>query len=427
MSQWNQSVDADPKMKTHSHLTRREFRDHIPQVLDAFGVNLRVLDALETHEISDDSMQSQSHGVVDAAKKHGAHRWQQGYSLEEMAREWGHLSLVVLAEIETFVSTQPDLSEAEEAGDSPWSEARRLWAQTVAEGISASAARFDELGRREAEARMRDLEAVLEQVRSFQRERGEILRQVSHDLRGSLTVVKGAASLLESEQIERLEADDLSHLIKVLHTGVNSLSQMMGDLLDLARLEAGRERRVTEQFDVGILLEELGRNMGLLAEEKGLDLRVEGPSTLVVENDRGKVIRIAQNLLLNAIKYTEVGEVTLAWSRLDDEDAHHWELVIADTGYGIQQSAQEPIASELQAVTEEAHEIGASIPPAVETSERPKSSRSASRTRKSSIASGEGVGLSIVKRLCEMLDAVLELESGPGGSKFRIVFPRYYT
>ena len=424
VTQWNRAVEADPRMRTPARLTRREFKNNMPQVLEAFEAGVLALGEPET-ETREEAARSRAAEVEAAAQKHGAHRWQQGYSMEEVAREWGHIGSTLLDEIERFIEAEPDF------GDALAARVRRLWLNSVSTGISASAARFDELGRSEAASRLSDLEGVLEKVRAFDRERGELLRQASHDLRGSLSLVQGAASLLDPHFLERMKGDDLAQLVQMLNSGVNALSEMMGELLDLARLEAEQEKRALESFNVAMLLSELSRTIRPLAENKGLSLRTEGPPSLFVENDRTKVNRIAQNLLLNAIKYTESGAVCLAWNALQEGDAHHWELTVSDTGAGLADS-QSPVVRALQTTTQESREIGASIPPSPTSAplESPSSApASPVEPNASRIVSGtgEGVGLSIVKRLCEMLDAVLELESGAAGSTFRIVFPLAYS
>ena len=135
--------------------------------------------------------------------------------------------------------------------------------------------------------------------------------------------------------------------------------------------------------------------------------------------------RIAQNLLLNALGVTERGGVWVQWAARTVSGVHQWLLCVLDTGPGLQHdSPAAPLERALQEATAEAHEAedrgsAPSAPPAPTL--RSQSSVAARN------AGGEGIGLSIVKRLCELLDASLELETAPGeGTTFRVVFPCAY-
>jgi signal transduction histidine kinase len=250
--------------------------------------------------------------------------------------------------------------------------------------------------------------------------RGEMLREVSHDLRGSLSMVAGASSLLSEEGIE---AGDRDQVLGILQGGVRSVTQMLSDLMDMSRLEAGQEARHVDFMDAGQLLQELCEYCESLAQEKNLWLHVEGVESLPVCGDASKIRRIAQNLLLNALKYTGSGGVTVAWGELSPQQ---WFLSVSDTGPGLAGANAAPLAQEIAQATQEAAEIGALAPLSVEI--ETKSAPNTSRAPVGHLAApGEGIGLSIVKRLCELLDATLELQTAPGqGSNFRVVLPRDY-
>ena len=76
-------------------------------------------------------------------------------------------------------------------------------------------------------------------------------------------------------------------------------------------------------------------NLQPLAAERGLFLKADGPATLSVEGDAGKIRRIAQNLLLNALKYTQEGGVTMRWGDSRNNDPERWMLCVQDTGPGF--------------------------------------------------------------------------------------------
>jgi signal transduction histidine kinase len=178
------------------------------------------------------------------------------------------------------------------------------------------------------------------------------------------------------------------------------------------------------------LLTELCVSFRPMAKERGLYLEVEGPPTLRVEGDEVKTRRIAQNLLLNALRYTEDGGMTVSWGDSRESDAERWMLGVRDSGPGFHAGPGAPLAGAMEAATEEAklvqgRDTGShSASPAIHDND---AAAPASDERQVSQARGEGIGLSIVKRLCELLDAAIELDSTANvGTTFRIVFPRRY-
>jgi len=194
---------------------------------------------------------------------------------------------------------------------------------------------------------------------------------------------------------------------------------------NLARLQAGREQRQVEPFDAAVVLRELCERMQPIAEEQNLFLESEGPAELFVHGDPVKTQRIAQNLLLNALKYTSRGGVAVGWGDSRANDANRWMLRIQDTGPGFHAGPGAPMAQALEQATEEARHVERAArggaPDSAESLSHTPDSRPVHQER------GEGIGLSIVKRLCELLDATMEMESERGeGTIIRIAFPRRY-
>ena len=175
-------------------------------------------------------------------------------------------------------------------------------------------------------------------------------------------------------------------------------------------------------FDAATLLKERVEALRGIAAEKGLFLKAEGPASLPVEGDASKVGRIAQNLLLNAVKYTQKGGVTVTWGDGQPNDAERWTLSVRDTGPGFLVGGGAPLAAALEEATQEARHIEGRTQGHSDASEPRRAQGTLARPLR-----GEGIGLSIVKRLCEVLDATLEMESEPGvGSTMLVIFPRRY-
>lgn len=349
---------------------------------------------------------------------HGMERWQQGYSLSEVLREWGYLQMCVAAELERYAAAETALDRAVMPA------ARQIWAQLCADGVTGSATQYGRLQQTESAGHVTALEKALSTLRNMEHARAEAWRSAAHDLRGSVTVVKGAANLNASGS--SLPEDMRGEVAQMLSKGVSSLHEMLNELLNLARLEAGHEHRAITSFDAAALLRDFCAASQAAATDRGLFLKMDGPSTLPVEGDKPKVLRILQNLLLNAVKYTEKGGVSVSWGLDETRDTGRWTFSVQDTGPGLDESHATSLKQELNDATVVS-----------EQTKDASEDRRRDMGRAETVASesggapderhGEGVGLSIVKRLCELLDASLELATEPGqGSTFRVMLPCKY-
>ena len=407
LATWRSAVESDPKLSSASTLSRSQFNDHIPSVLNAFERELCAGHGSETLENAEEQK--------EYAAEHGLHRWHHGYNQEEVMREWGHLHLCLINELENYASAHPNL----EMDVMP--AARRALVQLCSDGVTESAVRYSRLQKVEAAGRVRELEWALAQVQEMERQRAEAWREAAHDLRGKVGVVNSVTEVLK-DSAEQERAD---HLM-MLQESVASLRALLNDLMILSRLEAGHEQRNVETLDAAVILRALCVTMRPIANERNLFLKAEGPDTLQVQGDPIKIQRIAQNLLLNAIKYTERGGVKLTWDASETGGVKRWEICVQDTGPGFEYGSGTPLARALKEATEEARTIEEQSEEASDQTQPAPTlpSQSARRTHRQP---REGIGLSIVKRLCELLDASLELQTEIGkGSTFRVIFPRSY-
>ena len=398
---WRAVVLEDPELQTPSRVSVLHFEDIAPQILDDFEQRLRTADD-----------QPKKRSEEKKSIEHGAHRWQEGYSLHEMVREWGHFQACVMEEIERYSQTRKGLQTG------VLSFARKLWLQVCTEGICSSVEEFDRLQQAEAEGVFQDLQRALSEVQSLDRQRAAIWHEAAHDLRGNVGLVTTTTSLLTEDGVpDSLRARALT----LLQANVDSLRKLLEELLGLARLEAGREDLRLETFDAGSFLRDLCSTLELLARDKGLYLKTDGPPSFVVEGDPAKLQRILQNLILNALKYTESGGIVIAWGPTRESDIDRWLIRIQDTGPGMPAG---PLTVEVQQATITAKKVeGRSDSTDVE----PVPDVPSSAARSGPQRLGEGIGLLIVKRLCELVHAGLEVSSRPGeGTVFQIVLPRNY-
>jgi signal transduction histidine kinase len=290
--------------------------------------------------------------------------------------------------------------------------ARAALVRLCAEGVCESADRYANLQQAEAAARLRDLERALQQVQSLEQQRAGVSREAAHDLRGTVSVIANASALVANKAIE------------------DPARELLNDLMDLARIEAGEERRKVSSFDVAHLLSELAESLRTVADDRNLYLRTEGPASLPVEGDPVKVRRIVQNLVFNALKVTERGGVRITWQENESPGTRQWIVCIQDTGPGFDPDRAGPLEHVLKEATDASQEIEVKAGLASDTEATLQPAYSlASRSEQplAGFIAGEGIGLSIVKRLCELLDASLELQTSAGtGTTFRLIFPRQY-
>jgi signal transduction histidine kinase len=408
LEKWRCAVADDPALTSASRLARAEFYDHIPDILDGLDQALRSRYSSEKRDAAEEQK--------GYAAAHGLHRWHFGYNQRDVMREWSHLHLCLVGELENYSDTHRGA-----AIDRCMSVARRALAELCSHGVNESATRFAELQQIEAASRIEELQQAIATLTELERLQMETWRRAVHDVRGKFGVIKSITDQLSDEQADQTLKTEFLNL---LGKGVTSLHDLLNNLLVLSRLEAGQEQLDVQEMDAAMVLRDMCDSFRPLAAERGLFLRTQGPDSLLVQGDTVSVQRIAQNLISNAIKYTSTGGVTVGWEPFEKEGLKRWALFVQDTGPGLHTGPAGPLTKAVEASTDEAAAIDD-----IAIAERPPSSTEPVSGGLSSPPehSGEGIGLAIVKRLCELLDATLELESAPGcGSTFRIVLPRAY-
>ncbi|MGI9568378.1 MAG: ATP-binding response regulator, partial [Desulfobulbia bacterium] len=218
--------------------------------------------------------------------------------------------------------------------------------------------------------------------------------------RTPLNAILGFSRLLTKGK--QVSADQLEKLTIINRSGHHLLS-MINDVLDLSKIEAGRVDFQKSSFDLRALVEEVSGMIYSRAEEKGLSLRVKTQSTNIVhvETDLGKLRQILLNLLGNAVKFTDEGEISIRCATDDiPKEQNRCQIVIEveDTGPGIELARQEKI-----------------FEPFVQEGDIPESG-------------GTGLGLSICKNYVDFLGGTIEVVSEPGkGSLFRVRLPAERT
>lgn len=223
--------------------------------------------------------------------------------------------------------------------------------------------------------------------------KSEFLANMSHEFRTPLNAILGFAQLLFEKP--GADADKCKRWAENIITSGRSLLNMINDLLDLARAEAGKMVLHVEKTSIPQLCEGLVAFFSPLTEQKRLKVRLQMEDNLpLAQTDAGKVQQILYNFLSNAVKFTpENGRIQITVSRPDDLSLR---IAVADTGSGISKEDQEKIFEKFRQID-------------------------GSLTRKEP---GTGLGLAICKQLAELLAGTIQLVSEPGnGAEFSLTIP----
>ncbi|MCE4558250.1 HAMP domain-containing histidine kinase [Pelomonas sp. P8] len=265
-----------------------------------------------------------------------------------MTRELGRLNECVADELEKYAVAHPDLDPGCMTG------AWRIWGKQCGDAVNASAAKYFTLQQIEASSHIRDLERAPQSLRELEQERARLWQQAAHDLRGNLGVVATATAGLASPVVSEPMR---TSFLRLLDRNVSSLSELLNDVTSLARLQGGLERSTLQALDAAALLATLCDDLQPHARERGLYLRYTGPASLHVGADSVKVRRIAQDLVINAIKYTRSGGVTVSCGGGESSDVERWFFEVRDTEPGFHAGPGSQLAGALEDATDQARQV----------------------------------------------------------------------
>jgi len=225
--------------------------------------------------------------------------------------------------------------------------------------------------------------------------KSRFLAAMSHEIRTPMNAILGFAQLLRRSKLDKKQRSQVEAIV----SSGNNLMRLLGDLLDLSRIEAGKMAINNEPFDLNALISDVMGLWSSSAQQKGLRLRstLDHDIPTRISSDSGRIKQVLNNFLGNAIKFTDTGSVTLSVENTKNDGNTSWlRFEVTDTGRGIEKAQIEKLfAPFVQIDTSVAKQSG-----------------------------GWGLGLSICAHLAELMNAKIEAHSEPGqGSSFSFELP----
>lgn len=274
--------------------------------------------------------------------------------------------------------------------------------ETPPEKQGLSEKRKDEIGvlartfnnmRATIDQQMLDLKASLGKEQKAIRERDEFLQNMGHELRTPLSAILGLIQLLQKNNPSRQQQPIITSLTR----SAKNLEGLMYDILDHQKLTEGKVHIKYSPCNLSELMQDIHAGYQFEAINKGLkfDMAIEGLGHEKYQTDPLRLNQIVTNLVVNAIKYTNKGEVKLLL-RTNGEASSQFQVVVSDTGIGIS-------ANDLKKIKDRFYQASEEI---------------------SGRYGGYGLGLSIVKQLTGLFGGTLDIQSKEGhGSSFTVTLP----
>jgi signal transduction histidine kinase len=239
-----------------------------------------------------------------------------------------------------------------------------------------------------------EIEEKAEGLRRADDMKTRFLSNTSHELRTPLSSIRALAKLLLDRMDGEL-SEEQERQVTFIARAASDLSEMVNDLLDLAKIEAGKVETVAEPVEIDSLFSALKGMLRPLVSNPKVELLFELPPQLPgLVTDEGKLAQILRNLIFNALKFTEAGSVTVAL--VADEPAH-LTFRVSDTGIGIAEDNMHLIFEEFSQIEH----------------------------RLQGREKGTGLGLPLCRKLAHLLGGEISVHSVPGaGSTFALRLPR---
>lgn len=257
----------------------------------------------------------------------------------------------------------------------------------------------------EIEEKNQEIEKKAEELATTSRYKSEFLANMSHELRTPLNSLLLLSKHLAENKKGHLDTDELED-VNVIHSGGRDLLNLIDDIMDLSKVEAGMLEINVEEIAIDTMCRNLKRLFEPVAADRGLDLTLHREKNVPdhIQSDGFRLEQILKNLLSNALKFTETGSVSLEMSlpeqaSSDSTDDGPIEFAVSDTGIGIPPDKQSMVFEAFQqADGSTSREFG-----------------------------GTGLGLAISRDLARLLGGEIRVASTSGqGSTFTLCLPRFF-
>lgn len=265
-------------------------------------------------------------------------------------------------------------------------------ARSLAESFAHREALLHEISQRKRTEIL--LEEARDAAQQSARVKSEFLANMSHEIRTPLNGIIGMTELVLETSLDRTQ----SEYIETIRGCGESLLALINDILDISKIEAGKMTIEAIEFDLTRVVEEVGAILAGAAHAKNLELAVSYAPHMpeIFKGDSTRIRQILMNLVGNAVKFTQEGEVVVSVDWAYTYCSKMVEIKVSDTGIGIHPDRQDKIWESF-------------------------TQADGSTTRK---FGGTGLGLTISKRLVELMGGTISLESEPGvGSTFTVRLP----
>lgn len=368
---WIEAITVHAAIRPARMLPRDAIRDHIPSVIRGIAESLRT--------------PIEAQGIGWALRSHARLRYDQGFDIEELFREYRSLTTIVTDRMLRALEEYPGAAEPHEVG--------RAFTR-LAEGLSSIGELTVAVYRKTELRHKQELHAQLE----------EYVRTITHELKQPLNAITAGAGMLED--VERLDGDDSGQppidqeqrdrYLEIIRNGVDRAARLIDDIRTLALAEGAQSREELAPIQSSVML--VFRQMEERAKERGVSIEVER-ALPEVDVDAPRVEIVLVNLLSNAIKYSDP-EKSERWVRVSvqhspEDEGNVWQVSVEDNGLGIPRPLQRQIF--------ERHFRA-----------HPK------------VDEGTGLGLSIARRVVEQVGGRIWFESEEGeGSTFHFTVSGY--
>ncbi len=242
-------------------------------------------------------------------------------------------------------------------------------------------------------------EELLERLRVSDRAKTDFLTNMSHEIRTSINGIMGMNSIL-LRQSDTLPREKIAEYAGNMQRASRTLLAIVNDILDISKIESGKMELLCEGYELASLINDCYTIVASNCKKKNLDLYMEIDENLpsILYGDDVRIRQIVNNFLSNAVKYTKRGHVILkiSYSRIDEENIN-LRIDVKDSGIGIQKKDMENLFQNFTRLEE----------------------------HKNRNIEGTGLGLSLTKRLVDMMHGEVQVESQYGeGSTFTAIIPQ---